>query len=180
MHIFYSPCFFGSTLNYFCVYIENTSPWTACWLPAIFRTCSTSTSWRPCSWKSRQTLSWTECPKMRRSFTSTWSAGCRAISTSFCPWVPWAASSGSAVASTPRSSTAPPLTGTMTGPSLPCSKWACPFWSGSILALPRCWRRRSRRLKKIRSHRCVLLYIFFFYFPKCFNQHTKFVNLTFN
>ena len=26
MHIFYSPCFFGSTLNYFCVFIENTSP----------------------------------------------------------------------------------------------------------------------------------------------------------
>ena len=25
MHIFYSPCSFGSTLNYFCVYIENTS-----------------------------------------------------------------------------------------------------------------------------------------------------------
>ena len=24
MHIFYSPCFFGSTLNYLCVYIENT------------------------------------------------------------------------------------------------------------------------------------------------------------
>ncbi len=24
MHIFYSPCFFVSTLNYFCVYIENT------------------------------------------------------------------------------------------------------------------------------------------------------------
>ncbi len=28
MHIFYSPCFFGSTLNYFCVYTENTSPFT--------------------------------------------------------------------------------------------------------------------------------------------------------